>query len=175
MPQNDTNQVRKPSSQILEHLRKCSAEHKDEVSTSSTAPFLTVIKTDGEPYALRDARTVRGEALGNLFGLCQIRRPLPTPFFPNATRCIDFFHVAQWINKALDEVRISTAAKAKREYNNLREEYIRAEAEAAAAAEKAKQDYQDALRELAQMPHRGRPSDRKQELVSFIVNFHKNV
>ena len=80
MPQNDTNQVRKPSSQILEHLRKCSAEHKDEVSTSSTAPFLTVIKTDGEPYALRDARTVRGEALGNLFDLCQIRRPLPTPF-----------------------------------------------------------------------------------------------
>ena len=81
MPQNDTNQVRKPSSQILEHLRKCSAEHKDEVSTSSTAPFLTVIKTDGEPYALRDARTVRGEALGNLFDLCQIRRPLPTPLW----------------------------------------------------------------------------------------------
>ena len=33
MPQNDTNQVRKPSSQILEHLRKCSAEHNDEVFT----------------------------------------------------------------------------------------------------------------------------------------------
>lgn len=47
-------------------------------------------------------------------------------FFPNVTRCIDFFHVAQWVNKALDEVRISTAAKARREYNNLRNEYINA-------------------------------------------------
>ena len=92
-------------------------------------------------------------------------------FFPNATRCIDFFHVAQWINKALDEVRISTAAKAKREYNNLRNKYIKAEAEAAAAAEKAKQDYQDALRELAKMPRRGRPSARKLELISFIAEY----
>ena len=92
-------------------------------------------------------------------------------FFPNATRCIDFFHVAQWVNKALDDVRVSTAAKARREYNNLRDEYIKAEAEAAAAAEKAKQGYQDALRELAEMPHRGRPSARKLELVSFIAEY----
>ena len=92
-------------------------------------------------------------------------------FLPNATRCIDFFHVAQWINKALDEVRISTAAKAKREYNNLRAEYIKAEAEAAEAAKKANQDYQDALRELAKMPRRGRPSARKLELISFIAEY----
>ena len=92
-------------------------------------------------------------------------------FFPNATRCIDFFHVAQWINKALDEVRISTAAKARREYNRLRDEYIKAEAEAAVAAEKAKQDYQDALGELAEMPRRGRPSARKLELLSFIEEY----
>ena len=92
-------------------------------------------------------------------------------FFPNATRCIDFFHVAQWINKALDEVRISTAAKARREYNNLSDEYIKSEAEAAAAAKKAEQEYQDALKELAAMPHRGRPSARKQELISFIAEY----
>ena len=92
-------------------------------------------------------------------------------FFPNATRCIDFFHVAQWINKALDEVRISTAAKARREYNNLRNEYIQAEADAANAAQKAKQDYQDALDELAKMPRRGRPSTRKLELISFIAEY----
>ena len=92
-------------------------------------------------------------------------------FFPNATRCTDFFHVAQWINKALDDVRISTAAKARREYNSLRDEYIKAEAEAAAAAEKAKQDYQDALEELAGMPRRGRPSARKLELASFIAEY----
>lgn len=92
-------------------------------------------------------------------------------FFPNATRCIDFFHVAQWINKALDDVRISTAAKAKREYNKLRDEYIKAEAEAALAAEKAKQEYQDAIKELSGMPRRGRPSARKLELISFIAEY----
>lgn len=94
-----------------------------------------------------------------------------TEFFPNATRCIDFFHVAQWINKALDEVRISTMAKARRDYNNLRDEYIKAEAEAVAAAEKAKQDYQGALKELATMPRRGRPSSHKLELTSFIAEY----
>ncbi len=55
--------------------------------------------------------------------------------------------MAQWINKALDDVRISTAAKAKHEYNKLRDEYIKAVA--ALAAEKAKQEYQDALKELS--------------------------
>ena len=92
-------------------------------------------------------------------------------FFPNATRCIDFFHVTQWINKALDEVRISTAAKARREYNRLKDEYIKAEAEASAASKKAKQDYLDALEELAAMPRRGRPSVRKLELISFIAQY----
>ena len=92
-------------------------------------------------------------------------------FFPKATRCIDFFHVAQWINKALDEVRIGTAAKARREYNRLRDEYIKAETEAAAAAEKAKQKYNDAVSELAGMPRRGRPSAHKLELISFIAEY----
>ena len=92
-------------------------------------------------------------------------------FFPNATRCIDFFHVAQWINKALDEVRIRTAAKARHEYNSLRDKYIKAEAATVAAAEKAKQDYNDAREELAKMPSRGRPSARKLELISFIAEY----
>lgn len=92
-------------------------------------------------------------------------------FFPNATRCIDFFHVAQWVNKALDEVRISTAAKARREYNNLKDEYIKAEAEAADASKKAEQNYHAAMKELAAMPRRGRPSVRKLELVSFIAEY----
>lgn len=92
-------------------------------------------------------------------------------FFPHATRCIDFFHVAQWINKALDDVRISTAAKAKREYNRLKDEYIRAEADSAATAEKLLQEYRDALDELSKMPHRGRPSNRKIELMEFIAEY----
>lgn len=92
-------------------------------------------------------------------------------FFPNATRCVDFFHVAQWINKALDDVRISTAAKAKREYNRLKDDYLKTEAEAALAAQKAEQEYRDALRELSDMPRRGRPSARKLELMSFIAEY----
>lgn len=92
-------------------------------------------------------------------------------FFPNATRCIDFFHVAQWINNALDDVRVSTAAKARREYSRLRDEYLSAEAEAVAAAKQARQKYLDALEELAGMPRRGRPSARKLELVSFISEY----
>lgn len=92
-------------------------------------------------------------------------------FFPNATRCIDFFHVAQWINKALDDIRVSTTAKARREYNKLRDEYIKAEAESAEAAQKARQDYDEALKELAEMPRRGRPSKHKLELLSFIAEY----
>jgi transposase len=79
--------------------------------------------------------------------------------------------VAQWVNKALDEVRISTAAKARREYNNLKDEYIKAEAEAADASKKAEQNYHAAMKELAAMPRRGRPSVRKLELVSFIAEY----
>ena len=85
-------------------------------------------------------------------------------FFPKATRCVDFFHVAQWINKALDEVRISTAAKAKREYNQTRNEYIQAES-------RARREYEDACKELSALPHRGRPSARKQQLTMFIAEY----
>lgn len=92
-------------------------------------------------------------------------------YFPNATRCIDSFHVVQWVNSALDDVRIATAAKARREYNKLKAEYVEAEKEAAAAREKAKQEYQDALSELAAMPRLGRPSSRKLELLAFVEEY----
>ena len=94
-------------------------------------------------------------------------------FFPNATRCVDFFHVAQWINKALDEVRISAAGKARREYNRLRDEYIKAEIEASVAEEKAREEYMKAKDEVADMPRKGRPSRRKLELLSFINSYEE--
>ena len=92
-------------------------------------------------------------------------------YFPNAIRCIDFFHVVQWTNDALDKVRINTAARAKREYENLKATFVKAEAEAAAAIIKAEQDYRDALSELASMPRRGRRSKRKNELLAFISEY----
>ena len=44
-------------------------------------------------------------------------------YFPNATRCTDPFHVTQWANSALDEVRRSAAAKARAAYRKISEKY----------------------------------------------------
>ena len=89
-------------------------------------------------------------------------------YFPNATRCIDFFHVVEWANEKLDKVRIATAAKASREYDRRKQEFQKAEAEAAEAAEAVRQQRMAAEAELAAMPKRGRPSRRKQELLDFL-------
>ena len=96
-------------------------------------------------------------------------------YFPNATRCIDFFHVAEWANEKLDKVRTATAAKATSEYERRKKEYQKAEAEAAKAAEEAEKKRQDAEAELAAMPKRGRPSSRKLELLSFLASLKETV
>ena len=92
-------------------------------------------------------------------------------FFPNATRCIDFFHVVEWANEALDTVRVSTAKKANCEYEALKEQYRREEAEEAAALEALKTAYEEAIKELTAMPKRGRPSNRRHELEAFIGEY----
>lgn len=91
-------------------------------------------------------------------------------YFPNATRCIDFFHVVEWANEKLDKVRTATAAKASREYDLRKQEFRKAEAEAAEIAEAARQKRVAAEAELAAMPKRGRPSKRKQELLDFLAS-----
>lgn len=90
-------------------------------------------------------------------------------FFPNAVRCVDFFHVVQWANDALDRVRLSAAARARRAYAARRAELEAEEAEAARAAGDAARARADAEAELAAMPRRGRPSRRKLELLGFIA------
>ena len=82
-------------------------------------------------------------------------------YFPNATRCIDFFHVVEWANEALDDVRANTVAKARREYVQQKAAFHKEEAE-------LKQHIADAKEELAVMPKRGRPSKRRKELVAFL-------
>ena len=82
-------------------------------------------------------------------------------YFPNAKRCVDFFHVVEWANEALDDVRSNTAAKARREYSKQKEEFRRVEAEQA-------QRCADAEKELASMPKRGRRSKRRKELEAFL-------
>ena len=82
-------------------------------------------------------------------------------YFPNAKRCVDFFHVVEWANEALDEVRSNTAAKARREYSKRKEEFRKQEAE----QEKRRNE---AEKELASMPKRGRHSKRRKELEAFL-------
>ena len=82
-------------------------------------------------------------------------------YFPNAKRCVDFFHVVEWANDALDKVRSGAAAKARREYSRQKEEFRRKEAEQA-------QRRTDAEKELAAMPKRGRHSKRRKELEAFL-------
>ena len=91
-------------------------------------------------------------------------------YFPNATRCIDFFHVVEWANDKLDQVRTATAAKAAREYDRRKQEFQQAETEAAQAAEAARQQRMAAQAELAAMPKRGRPGKRKRELLDFLAS-----
>lgn len=92
-------------------------------------------------------------------------------YFPNAKRCIDFFHVVQWANKALDSVRANASAKATREYNRLRSEYAKAEAEASAAEEDARRKYEEAVFTLSMMPGRGRPSAFRRKLAAFVEEY----
>lgn len=91
-------------------------------------------------------------------------------FFPNATRCIDFFHVVEWANEALDKVRISVAAKANRAYEKQKAAYEQAAIQAREARENAIKARQEAMLELETLPKRGRPSRRKKELLAFIAD-----
>ena len=82
-------------------------------------------------------------------------------YFPNATRCIDFFHVVAWANEALDDVRSNTAAKARREYTKQKEAFREQE-------EELVRRRCEAETELAAMPKRGRHSKRRKELEAFL-------
>ena len=96
-------------------------------------------------------------------------------YFPNATRCIDFFHVAEWANEKLDKVRTATASKASAEYERQKKEYQKAEAEAALAAKEAEKQRKAAEEELKAMPKRGRPSHRKLELLAFLADLQETI
>ena len=92
-------------------------------------------------------------------------------YFPNATRCIDFFHVAEWANEKLDQVRTATASKAKREYERRRKQLKQDEKREQADRDARRQEILDLIRpveeELASFPKKcGRPTRRKAELLS---------
>ena len=82
---------------------------------------------------------------------------------------MDFFHVTEWANEALDKVRIATAGKAVKEYERRKAELAEAEKQAAEAADTIRQNRISAEKELSRMPNRGRPSRRKKELLAFLA------
>ena len=86
-------------------------------------------------------------------------------YFPNAKRCIDFFHVISWVNDALDQTRRSLARKAKHEYERTKEQIDREIQERKQAEQAAREGYIRAKRELRILKaRRGRPSKRRLEL-----------
>lgn len=94
-------------------------------------------------------------------------------YFPNATRCIDFFHVVEWANEALDKVRTHTAAMARNEYATMKRQYFDEERQEEIAFRNATRAYHAALEELNSMPKRGRPSKRKKELEAMIAEYEQ--
>lgn len=97
-------------------------------------------------------------------------------YFPNATRCVDPFHVVEWTNVALDQVRANTLAKATRDYNRQKKEFQKAEELAAKADAAAEAFLHSAEQELDSMPRRrGRPSQRKQMLQAIIADIRLNL
>ena len=75
-------------------------------------------------------------------------------FFPNAKRCVDFFHVASWVNGALDQVRRDMHNQAARDLKKAEQEFRKSKPNHSPAVKKAEA-------ELQKLPKRGRPSKRK--------------
>lgn len=94
-------------------------------------------------------------------------------YLPNATRCIDFFHVVEWANEALDKVRMNTAVKAKREYEAMKRQCLHEEYEQTRAYEAAKRAYYEALKELNRKGKRAPEDERRKELESVIKEYER--
>lgn len=95
-------------------------------------------------------------------------------YFPNARRCIDFFHVISWVNDALDQTRRSLARKAQREYERTKERIDREIQDRKRAERAAREGYINAQRELRVLKtRRGRPSKRRLELEAQIEAYEE--
>lgn len=88
-------------------------------------------------------------------------------YFKNATRCVDFFHVAQWANEALDKTRNAARAKAEAEAKRMTAELEELERQEREEREEILRELAKAREELAGMPKRGRRSKRKIELEQY--------
>lgn len=93
---------------------------------------------------------------------------LKKEYFPQAKRCVDFFHVVGWVNDVLDDIRSHTRSRALQEVEQLTKDFKAAEKEQAEQIKDTQKKLSDAQEELASLPKRGRPSKRKGELQAYI-------
>lgn len=96
-------------------------------------------------------------------------------YFPNAKRCIDFFHVVGWTNDALDKVRLSAQRQASKDVEKMRMKLEIQEKEEEENRRKVEEEYFKTKEELNSMPSRGRPSKRKKELQEYLESLRKEL
>ena len=96
-------------------------------------------------------------------------------YFPNAKRCVDFFHVVSWANEVLDEIRSSTASKARKEYNAQKKQYQEEESKRQDQVVQLLEKLKDAKNQLAEFPRRGRPSAAKKALLEHIAEIEQEL
>ena len=98
-----------------------------------------------------------------------------THYFKNAIRCIDPFHVTEWVNKALDVTRSKARSDAAAQAAELEKEFLDADTKLGKQAEAVNNELTRAREELDAMPRKGRPSKRKKELILYIAEFEKQL
>lgn len=89
-------------------------------------------------------------------------------YFKNAKRCVDFFHVVEWTNEALDKVRLATASQARKEYADMKKVFEEEEAKVETELSKLREQVRNAESELEKFPKRGRPSKAKKEQLDYL-------
>lgn len=89
-------------------------------------------------------------------------------YFPNARRCIDFFHVVSWLTEALDKTRNRIRSQSTYEVEQMKKEFKAAEKEEKIQIRKAEAELNKAINELKTFSKRGRPGKRKRELEEYI-------
>lgn len=89
-------------------------------------------------------------------------------YFKNAKRCVDFFHVVEWANEALDKVRLATAVQAREEYASIKKSFEDEETEYKTELLKLREQVSKAEAELEKFTKRGKPSKTKKEHLEYL-------
>lgn len=89
-------------------------------------------------------------------------------YFPNAKRAVDFFHVVEWINEALNELRKRVYGKAKKEFEELVKELKERE-------QAAKEEYKKARKIVAKSTDQQEDSNEDLEQAKSVIAQYENV